>query len=310
LRIVVALGGNALLERGDRPDAVIQLRHVRTAANALAPLAQRHEMLVCHGNGPQVGLLALESETDTSLTSPYPLDALVAQTQGMLGYWLAQGLHNAGVTKPIVSIVTQTVVALSDPGFATATKFIGPGYARDEAGRLAELHGWAIAQDGDRWRRVVPSPEPQRLVEQDSITAMLLSGAAVICGGGGGAPVAVDDRGQITGVEAVVDKDLTSALLAIAVDADRLLVLTDVSAVQAGFGTPEARPLHHIDLAELAEMTFPPGSMGPKIEACRRFVAATSRPAAIGSLTEASALVTGEAGTTITRVGADVRGSP
>jgi len=311
MRIVVALGGNALLRRGEKPDASVQIEHVRAAAEALAPLALRHQLIICHGNGPQVGMLSLESENDPALTRPYPMDVLVAQTQGMIGYWLAQCLRNAGVNRPILSLVTQTLVDSGDPAFAAPTKFVGPGYTPSQAKELADEHGWAIAADGERWRRVVPSPEPRRIIEQDSITRLLEHHAVVVCGGGGGAPVTADPAGRLTGVEAVVDKDATAALLAIAVEADRLLVLTDVPAVMAHFGTPQAAELRRLDLDELGALRFPAGSMGPKIEACRRFVATTGNTAAIGSLTDATAVLNGTAGTTLTEaVDARVRDLP
>jgi carbamate kinase len=299
MRIVVALGGNALLRRGEKPDAEIQLVHVRAAAQALAPIAAHHELIICHGNGPQVGMLALESENDTALTRSYPLDVLVAQTQGMIGYWLAQSLRNQGVTKPVISLVTQTLVDSGDPAFDAPTKFVGPGYDLEPAHDLAERHGWTIALDGEKWRRVVASPEPGRIVEQDSINRLLDSGRVVICGGGGGASVTEDDQGRLQGVEAVVDKDSVSAMLAISIQADRLLVLTDVPAVMADFGTPQAAPLRHLDPAELDELSFPAGSMGPKIAACRRFVTETGRPAAIGALADAGDVLAGDAGTII-----------
>lgn len=300
MRIVIALGGNALLQRGDRPDASIQLLHVRAAAQALAPLAREHDLLICHGNGPQVGMLALESATDPALTTPYPLDDLVAQTQGMIGYWLIQSLHNAGVDKPILSLITQTQVDPADPAFADPSKFIGREYSQEHAQELAKQHGWTVAADGDRWRRVVASPEPQRIIEQASVNGLLDTGAVVICGGGGGAAVTENSQGHLAGTEAVVDKDYVAALLAIAIAADRLLVLTDVPAVMTDFGTPEAAPLTQVSLQELAGMSFPAGSMAPKIEGCRRFVAATGGSASIGSLTDAAALLAGTAGTTIT----------
>lgn len=299
MRIVVALGGNALLERGEKPDAVIQQRHVRRAARALAPLSREHEMIICHGNGPQVGLLALESEADPSLSRPYPLDALGAQTQGMIGYWLAQELRNAGVAHPVVAIVTQTTVDSADPAFTVPTKFIGPVYSEHRAHRLATKHGWHVAADGAAWRRVVPSPQPKRIVEQAAVRQLLGMQAVVICGGGGGAPVIEEDTGQLVGVEAVVDKDLTAATIAIDLGADRLLVLTDVSAVMRDFGTPSARPLHRLTLVELGGMHFPPGSMAPKIEACRRFTENTGCPSVIGALDDAAALLGGTVGTTI-----------
>ncbi|RDI34292.1 carbamate kinase [Lentzea flaviverrucosa] len=299
MRIVVALGGNALLMRGERADASVQLHHVEAAARALAPLTAEHELVVCHGNGPQIGLLALESEADPSLTRPYPLDTLGAETQGMIGYWLAQSLRNAGVHKPVLAVVTQTVVDASDPAFSAPTKFIGPIYGHKPASRLAELNGWTMAEDGPHWRRVVPSPEPLRVVEQESIERLVSGGTIVVCAGGGGAPV-VDD-GQLHGVEAVVDKDLTSAALAIALKADRLLLLTDVPAVMSDYGLPTAEPLHHLDVTELEHLSFPAGSMGPKIEACRRFVQATGSVAAIGALTDVEALLLGDAGTSISQ---------
>jgi carbamate kinase len=299
MRIVVALGGNALLERGEKPDAVIQQRHLRRSAHALAPLAAEHELIICHGNGPQVGLLALESEADDSLSEPYPLDALGAQTQGMIGYWLVQELRNAGVARPVVAIVTQTVVHSADPAFAVPTKFIGPVYGEHRARRLAVKHRWHVAADGAAWRRVVPSPQPQRIVEQVSIRRLVEMGTVVICGGGGGAPVIEEDTGQLVGVAAVVDKDLTAATMAIDLAADRLLVLTDVSAVMRDFGTLSATPLDRLTLAELADMHFPSGSMGPKIEACRRFTEGTGRPSVIGALDDAAALLAGTTGTTV-----------
>ncbi len=301
MRIVVALGGNALIRRDEKPDARIQLGHVRVAAQALAPLAEQHDLIICHGNGPQIGLLALESADDPALTRPYPLDALGAQTQGEIGYWLTQCLHNAGVKKPALCVVTQTLVDPRDQAFTKPTKFVGRVYNRRRAQELADRHGWTVAADGQQWRRVVPSPKPQQIVEADSIVALVDTQTLVICGGGGGgAPVVADETGELHGVEAVVDKDLAAALLAITVNADRLLVLTDVAAVMAHFGTPQAEPLHNVDLDELATMEFPAGSMGPKIAGCRQFVATTGRPAAIGSLADAAAIIAGTAGTTIT----------
>ena len=300
MRIVIALGGNALLARGDKPDAGIQLANLRTAAEAIAPLTASHEVLICHGNGPQVGMLSLESETDHALTRPYPLDDLVAQTQGMIGYWLAQALRNAGVQKPVLGLITQTLVDAADPAFAAPTKFIGPGYGRDRAEELAGQHGWTVAADNGRWRRVVASPEPLRIVEQDSIARLLDASSVVICGGGGGAAVTVNSAGQLSGVDAVVDKDYVASLLGIVLGAQHLLVLTDVSAVMEHYGTPQARPLTTLDPDDLGSMGFPAGSMGPKIEACRRFVTATGHPATIGALADAQALLAGTAGTTIT----------
>ncbi len=300
MRIVIALGGNALLERGEKPDAAIQREHVRRAAQSLAPLAADHQLIVCHGNGPQVGLLALESESDPALSRPYPLDVLGAQTQGMIGYWLVQELANAGVTKPLVALVTQTVVDPDDPAFAAPTKFIGAGYPREQAEDAAVRYGWTMAVDGDRWRQVVPSPEPLRVVEEDAIRTLVERDVVVVCGGGGGAPVWEDNVGRLTGLEAVVDKDMTAAQLALALRADWLLVLTDVPAIIRGYGTPQAAPIRAIDADALAELPFPAGSMGPKVDACIWFVQASGYQAAIGSITDVAEVLAGRAGTTIT----------
>lgn len=301
MRIVVALGGNALLRRGEKPDAAVQRQHCRHAAQSLAPLAAEHQLIVCHGNGPQVGLLARESQTDPELSLPYPLDVLGAQTQGMIGYWLVQELANAGVTKPVVALLNQTVVDPGDPAFAAPTKFIGAGYAQQDAEEVAARYGWAMALDGDRWRQVVPSPEPLRVVEEETIRTLVERDVLVVCGGGGGAPVTEDRIGRLTGVEAVVDKDMTAALLALALSADRLLVLTDVPAILRGFGTPRAEPIRRIDADTLAEMPFPDGSMGPKVDACVWFARASGQQAAIGALTDAAEVLAGRAGTTVVR---------
>ncbi len=299
MRIVVALGGNALLERDERPDAVIQRRHVRQAAAALAPLTADHQLVLCHGNGPQVGMLALESQADPSLSQPYPLDVLVAQTQGMIGYLLVQELGNAGVAQRAVCVISQTVVDPSDPAFGHPTKFIGASYDQSEAQALAARLGWTIAADGPHWRRVVASPRPLGLVEIETVRVLAEAGVLVVCSGGGGVPVTRSDAGELTGVEAVVDKDLTAAELAISLKAERLLVLTDVPAIIDGYGTPDARPIRAIDTVALSAMTFPAGSMGPKVDACLRFVTASGQPAAIGALTDAADILAGRAGTTI-----------
>ena len=303
MRIVAALGGNALLERGERPEATIQRQHIRAAARALAPLTYEHEVVICHGNGPQVGMLAMESANDPALSEPYPLDSLGAQTQGMIGYWLAQELRNAGVAWPVAAVITQTVVDETDPNYRHPTKFIGPVYGAREARRLADRFGWTIAADGAHWRRVVPSPEPKRFVEIGTIRTLVGSRTITICAGGAGAPVLENESGQLSGTEAVVDKDLTAALLAHDLHAGALLLLTDVPTVMRDFGTDHARPIHRIDTAELRSMQFPDGSMGPKIEACIRFAEGTGGLAVIGALSDAAAMLTGAAGTTIVAAG-------
>jgi carbamate kinase len=303
VRIVAAVGGNALLERGDPPDAQIQQRHIRIAIDALAPLARSDQLVVTHGNGPQVGLLARESAADPALARPYPLDVLGAQTQGMIGYWLLQGFQNAVPGREIASVITQTLVSAADPAFTDPAKFVGPVYPEAEARRIAAERSWTVKADGNAWRRVVASPVPLRVVETRLIRKLLDAGAVVICAGGGGAPVVRNRLGELEGIEAVVDKDLTSGLLAEALDADLLILLTDVTAVETGYGTPAARPIHRAAAADLRALQLPAGSMGPKVEAVCRFVELTGATAAIGSLRDAAAILTGKAGTIVTPSG-------
>ena len=298
MRIVVALGGNALLERGERPDAAIQRRHVQAATAALLEIATEHELVICHGNGPQVGVLAVESAADPALTQPYPLDVLVAQTQGMIGYWLAQELRNADVPYPIACLITQTVVDAADPAFRRPTKPVGQVYDEATARALARQNHWSIAPDGTGWRRVVASPQPIDIVELPLVEPLLRAGAVVILGGGGGAPV-VQTRGQLIGVEAVVDKDLAAALLATRLHADRLLILTDVASVVRDFGSDHATPIGHITADGIGQLDFASGSMAPKIAACVRFTTSTGNTSAIGSLTDARKLLAGVTGTQI-----------
>ncbi|MEU3282836.1 carbamate kinase [Streptomyces antibioticus] len=310
MRVVVALGGNALLRREERPDSHIQLANVRAAVAALAPLTDEHELVITHGNGPQVGVLALESAADRSLSSPYPLDVLGAETQGMIGYWLLQSLQNALPDRQVCALLNQTLVSAADPAFTDPAKFVGPIYERDEAERLAADRGWTVKQDGTHWRRVVPSPRPQRVVETRLIRLLLQSGAVAVCAGGGGVPVIRDGQGQLTGVEAVVDKDLTAALLAEALDADALLLLTDVPHVSLHYGTPDAEPIGRTTPAALRAEHFPAGSMGPKVDAVCRFVELTGGTAAIGALQDARAILDGTAGTVVTPTGRDLDRRP
>lgn len=303
MRIVVALGGNALLQRGQRPDADVQEANVRRAVAALAPLAAEHELVVTHGNGPQVGVLALQSASDPHLTTPYPFDVLGAQTQGMIGYWLLQAMQNALPGRHIAAVINQTLVAATDPAFDDPTKFVGEVYERAEAERLAAERGWAVRADGDGWRRVVGSPRPLRVVETPLIRLLLESGAVVVCAGGGGVPVVRNESGHLDGVEAVVDKDLTSAALAEALDADALLVLTDVGAVMRDFGTPDQAPITRETPIGLRALDLPKGSMGPKVEAVCRFVELTGGIGIIGALDDVSSMIAGTAGTVVTPSG-------
>lgn len=303
MRVVVALGGNALLQRGQKPDAELQEQNVDRAVAALAPIAREHELVLTHGNGPQVGVLALQSASDPHLTTPYPFDVLGAQTQGMIGYWLLQSMQNHLPGRQVAAIINQTLVEAADPAFDDPTKFVGEVYTQEEAQRLAAERGWAVKADGTGWRRVVGSPRPQRVVETRLIRLLLESGAVVVCAGGGGVPVIRDETGRLRGVEAVVDKDLTSSVLAEALDADMLLVLTDVPAVMTDYGTPQQAPITRATPAGLRSHGFPSGSMGPKVEAVCRFVELTGGAAAIGSLQDAAAILRGEAGTVVTASG-------
>jgi carbamate kinase len=297
---MVALGGNALLRRGERPDAEPQRANVVRACASLAPLAAAHELVVTHGNGPQVGVLALESAADPMLSRPFPLDPLGAETQGLIGYWLVQGLGNALPGRQVAALLTQCVVDLDDPAFAHPTKPVGPVYDETEAHRLASERGWSVAPDGPVWRRVVASPVPQRVVETAVIDQLVRSGVVVVCAGGGGIPVSESADGTLGGVEAVIDKDLTAALLAEALGADALLLLTDVAAVETDFGNEGSVPIRHATPADMRSRDFATGSMGPKVDAACRFVERTGGTAAIGALTDALALLDGRTGTLVT----------
>jgi carbamate kinase len=300
MRIVIAVGGNALLERGQKADAAVQLANAVRAVQALAPLAEEHELVVTHGNGPQVGLLALESAADPQLERPYPFDVLGAQTQGMIGYWLLQGLQNALPGRQVAAVINQTLVSAADPAFDAPTKFVGPVYDEATARRLSSERGWSVKPDGRYWRRVVPSPRPQRIVETRVVRLLLTSGAVVVCAGGGGVPVIRNEDGKLQGVEAVVDKDLATEVLAESLEADALLLLTDVPNVVRGLGTPDAEPIDRATPAALRREDFASGSMGPKVEAACRFVEVTGDLAAIGALSDAALILDGKAGTLVT----------
>jgi carbamate kinase len=298
MRVVAALGGNALLRRGEPADAEVQRRHVADAARSLAELARDHELIVTHGNGPQVGLLALQSAAYSEI-APYPFDVLGAESEGMIGYLLEQALRNEIPNRQVAALLTQVLVDPDDPAFKAPGKPIGPVYDEATGRRLAAERGWTVRSDGDRWRRVVASPEPQAIIELDTITTLVDLGVIVICAGGGGIPVVKNGAGRLHGVEAVIDKDLSAALLALELQADALLLLTDVEGVQLDYGTPSARPLHEATPAELAALDLPSGSMGPKAVAARRFVERGGQVAAIASLENARAALEGNAGTIV-----------
>ena len=296
-RLVVALGGNALLRRGERPEAEAQRQNVLAAASALAAVATEHELVVTHGNGPQVGLLAVEADAYKAV-APYPLDVLGAESQGMIGYLLAQAIRNATPGSDVVTILTQVVVSARDPAFENPSKPIGPVYSEREARETAQEHDWAFAPDGNYFRRVVPSPEPKRIVELAAIERLLAGGSIVVCAGGGGIPVVVHGD-ELHGVEAVIDKDSTAALLAETIGAERLVLATDVPAVLDRWGTRAERRITTATPRDLRRMTFVRGSMAPKIEAACRFVERTGGTCAIGALSDVGRLVDGSGGTQV-----------
>jgi carbamate kinase len=306
MRVVVALGGNALLKRGESLTAENQRANARVACRALAPVALEHELVISHGNGPQVGLLALQGSAYTEV-EPYPLDLLGAQTEGMIGYLIQQELGNElPLEKRLASLLTLIEVDPKDPAFEDPTKPIGPIYEQDESDRLAREKGWVFKPDGDSFRRVVPSPLPKRIFGVEPVEWLLEHDAVVICAGGGGIPVMYTDEPvpagrQLVGVEAVIDKDLASALLAKDLRADALAIVTDVDAVYADWGTPEQRAIRRATPEALAGTEFAAGSMGPKVRAACSFVEETGGLAAIGSIEDTPALLRGEAGTIVTR---------
>lgn len=298
MRVVVGLGGNALLQRGEPLTQEAQRRNVQRAALSLAALARDHELVVTHGNGPQVGLLALQDLAVPGLGG-FTLDVLSAETEGMIGYLLARELRGELPGRPVVSLLTQVEVDRDDPALRRATKPVGPLYTRAQADALVRAEGWSLAPDGDGYRRVVPSPRPLRVLEIDAVRLLLEAGTVVICAGGGGIPVIFDPDGRVHGVDAVVDKDHSTALVAEALAADALLLLTDVEGVKAHFGTPRERLLERLSPAELRALELPEGSMRPKAEAAAGFVERSGGFAAIGALDRAAAVLRGKAGTRV-----------
>ena len=313
MRVVVALGGNALQKRGEPMTVENQRDNVRTACRALSPVAMEHELVISHGNGPQVGLLSLQASSYDEESS-YPFDVLGAQTEGMIGYFIEQELGNyLPVEKPIATILTMTEVDADDPAMADPTKFVGPVYSEEDAKRLAAEKGWVVKQDGDKWRRVVPSPVPKRIFEIRPIKALLDMGAVVVCTGGGGIPTMYLPGGselegpwdfndkQLVGVEAVIDKDRSSAVLAEDLDADLLVIATDADAVYLGWGTPEQKAIAEITPDAVEAYDFPAGSMGPKVEAAADFARANpGKVAVIGALEDLPGIMAGEKGTRVT----------
>ena len=299
MRIVIALGGNAILQRGQPMTAENQRSNIRLAAERIAEIIPGNEVVVAHGNGPQVGLLALQSAAYTDV-APYPLDVLGAQTEAMIGYVIEQELGNMlPFETPLATLLTMVEVDREDPAFDHPTKPIGPIYSREAAERGQREHGWAIAPDGDSYRRVVASPEPQRIFEIRPIRQLLERGTVVVCAGGGGIPTVYDENRHLHGIEAVIDKDLASSLLARELGADLLVIATDVDGVYADWGTPQQRRLDTVTPEELEQLELPAGSMGPKVKAACRFARETGNPAVIGSLADITHLVEGSRGTQV-----------
>ncbi|MEC7706533.1 MAG: carbamate kinase [Candidatus Thermoplasmatota archaeon] len=297
MRVVVALGGNALLRRGEPLTAENQRANVALAAEALAPLATEYQLVISHGNGPQVGLLSLQSAAYKEVDE-YPLDILGAQTEGMIGYMIEQELGNLlPMEEPLAAILTMVEVDPEDPAFDNPTKPIGPVYIEEEAKRLAEERGWSIAPDGEYWRRVVASPEPQRIFEMRPIHWLLEQGCTVICAGGGGIPTIYREDGTLEGAEVVIDKDRASALLAFELDASLLILATDTDGVYLDWGTENARRIESITPEEASMIEFEEGSMGPKVEAACDFVKRSGGRAVIGALSDMQGMVSGTAGT-------------
>lgn len=301
MRVLAALGGNALLTRGQALTAENQRENVRVAAASLAGIVRAgHDLIVTHGNGPQIGLLALQGAAYKP-DEMYPLDVMGAETEGMIGYLIEQELENAlDHDRPVATLLTTVLVDAEDPAFDKPTKFVGPVYDRDEAERIAQARGWQIAQDGDKWRRVVASPVPQDIPDLGVIGLLADGGAIVICAGGGGIPVVRRSDGSMVGVEAVVDKDVTSALLADRLDVDALLMLTDVDGIQRDFGTEIATRIERLTPKQARQLDLPAGSMKPKALAAAKFAAGGGeRLSGIGRLKDAVNILDGKAGTVI-----------
>jgi len=297
VRIVVALGGNALLRRGQAPTVANQRENVRVAARALAPLARKHSLVITHGNGPQVGLLALEAAAFTGV-APYTLDILGAESEGMIGYMIEQELGNVLPEEvPFATILTQVEVDPEDPAFLHPTKPIGPLYTREEAERLAREHAWTMGQENGKFRRLVPSPRPKQIFELRVIEWLVERGVIVICTGGGGVPTVLMPDGRLVGVEAVIDKDHAGALLAKSLQAEVYLMLTDVPAVLDRWGELDARPIRRASPETLERFSFAEGSMGPKVRAACEFARETGGLGGIGALEDAEAIAEGRAGT-------------
>lgn len=297
-RIVIALGGNALIKRGDEMNTEVQRKNVALVADALSEIARDHELVITHGNGPQVGLLALQASS-VGKPADWPLDVLGAQSEGMIGYLIEQEMGNRLPERQYATLLTQVEVDPGDPAFDNPTKPIGPVYTKEQADELATEYGWSVAPDNEYWRRVVPSPLPKRIYEIDTIRMLVDNGVIVVCSGGGGIPTMYVEKGRINGVEAVIDKDRVGSLLARGLDADMLIILTDVPGVYSNWGEEGATPIREISPEGVKKYDFATGSMGPKVEAACEFAVETGETAVIGALEDLSDIIAGKAGTRV-----------
>jgi len=302
MKVVIALGSHALFRRGEPLAPEILRRNIARAAATLAEIARAHKVVLLHGSGPQAGLLALKAEAEAQ-TKPYPLDALLAEIEGLIGYLIEQELKSLLPNHQVVALVTRIAVNEDDRAFRLPAKRIGPAYSAEDGRRLEQVRGWDMVSEGPKWWRVVPSPEPLRFLELNAIRLLLAAGTVVVCAGGGGIPVVVSPTGAVRGVEAVIEMDLAAALLAKQLEADALLLLTDVDAVYVGWGGDKARPVRETMPAELRKFQFAPGSMAPKVEAACRFVEASGKFAGIGQLEDAASILYGLRGTIVRATG-------
>lgn len=299
MRIVIALGGNALLKRGEPMHYEVQRANVRMACQQIAKVLPGNELIITHGNGPQVGLIALQQNAYLNVPM-YPLDAIGAESVGMIGYMIARELTNVvSQSIAVTNVLTQTEIDPNDPAFIHPTKPIGPIYTKEEAETLSQTHGWTMASDNDKFRRVVASPDPKRILGLSALKTLIENGHLVVCCGGGGVPVYFDKEGQLTGAEAVIDKDLASSLLAISINADLFVIATDVDGVYTDWGKPSQSLLRQIDATSLRRMSFARGSMAPKVEATCRFVEKTGKAAIIGALDQIEKIIDGKSGTLV-----------
>jgi len=298
--IVLALGGNALLQRGEPQEEENLVNNIKRAVKAIANLAKDHTLILCHGNGPQVGLLSLQADAYHEV-KPYGLDVLCAESQGMIGYLLQRELNSELKDKTVVTLITQVIVDHNDPAFKQPSKPIGPFYSKEEANQYQQEKNWQFIEEKNGFRRIVPSPMPFEIVELPLIKLLVENRCLVICGGGGGISVFKNVNNQLVGIESIIDKDLTAAEIAIALKADKFVILTDIDGVYKNWEQKNAQVIRNITSDELEQMQFAAGSMEPKIKAATKFVQDTNKKVMIGALIDAEKVLREEAGTTIVK---------